>query len=60
MTAIFWNGTWRLMEEDAVPVNNVGGGNIAGCGIGPQGEPGVYLKKKKKRLLLGLLRRKES
>ena len=26
------------MNEDA-PVNNVGGGNIAGLGVGPQGEP---------------------
>jgi hypothetical protein len=30
------------------PVNNVGSGNIAGLGIGPQGEPGFDLKKKKK------------
>jgi hypothetical protein len=28
-------------------VNNVGDGNIAGLGIGPQGEPGVNKKKKK-------------
>jgi hypothetical protein len=35
------------IEED-VPTNNVGGGNIAGTGIGPQGEPGVPVKKKKK------------
>ena len=27
------------MEEDA-PVNSVGGGNIAGVGVGPKGEPG--------------------
>jgi len=27
------------LEEDA-PVNNVGSGNIAGLGVGPQGEPG--------------------
>jgi hypothetical protein len=31
-----------------VPANNVGGGNIAGLGIGKQGEPGVNPKKKKK------------
>lgn len=35
------------LEEDA-PVNAVGTGAIAGCGVGPQGEPGVHLKKKKK------------
>lgn len=28
----------RLQEE---PANAVGGGNIAGLGVGPQGEPGV-------------------
>jgi hypothetical protein len=30
------------------PVNNVGDGNIAGLGVGPQGEPGVSKKNKKK------------
>jgi hypothetical protein len=29
------------------PVNNVGDGNIAGLGIGPQGEPGVNRRKKR-------------
>jgi len=29
------------------PVNNAGDGNIAGLGIGKDGEPGVYKKKKK-------------
>jgi hypothetical protein len=33
------------MSED-MPVNNVSGGNIAGVGVGPQGEPGVKKKKK--------------
>jgi hypothetical protein len=56
---VFWEGIWRLVEEDGVPVNNVGGGQIAGVGIGPQGEPGVYLKKKKRRILTGLLKRKD-
>jgi len=32
--------------EDA-PANAVGGGNIAGVGVGPDGEPGVNPKKKK-------------
>jgi hypothetical protein len=31
------------MKEDfsAAPTNNVGGGAIAGLGVGPQGEPGI-------------------
>ncbi len=28
------------LKED-MPVNNVSGGNIAGLGVGPQGEPGI-------------------
>lgn len=36
----------KKIKEDA-PVNAVGGGNIAGLGIGKQGEPGVNLKKKR-------------
>ena len=38
----------RNIKEEA-PVNNVGGGHIAGVGVGPQGEPGVDLRKKKQR-----------
>lgn len=30
-----------MINEDAVPTNNVGGGAVAGLGVGPQGEPGV-------------------
>ena len=40
-------------EIDEEPANAVGGGNIAGLGIGPDGEPGVskkYQKKHKKRI----------
>ena len=36
----------KSIQEDA-PVNAVGGGQIAGVGIGTQGEPGVNPKKKK-------------
>ena len=37
------------MMEDA-PANAVGGGNIAGLGVGPQGEPpGIPASKKKKK-----------
>ena len=35
------------MKEEA-PVNAVGGGNIAGMGVGPQGEPGVGPKAMKR------------
>jgi hypothetical protein len=47
-------GRKKRMNEDGgamvggSPANNVGGGNVAGLGIGPQGEPGVDLKRKKK------------
>jgi len=37
----------KKIKEEA-PVNAVGDGNIAGLGVGPQGEPGVNLKKKNK------------
>jgi hypothetical protein len=39
------------IKEDmtsVVPANAAGDGAIAGLGIGSQGEPGVYVKKKKK------------
>lgn len=35
---------FKHMKEE-VPVNNVSGGQIAGTGVGPQGEPGVKKKK---------------
>ena len=37
-------------EIDEEPANAVGGGNIAGLGIGPDGEPGVSKKYQKKRI----------
>jgi hypothetical protein len=45
----------NYFEED-VPTNNVGSGNIAGLGVGDQGEPGLTLKqmnnyKRKKKIL---------
>jgi hypothetical protein len=39
---------YKGLKEDA-PANAVGGGNIAGVGVGPQGEPGF--KKKKSKVL---------
>jgi len=44
--AIIAEAAKREMEEE--PVNNVGGGNIAGLGVGPDGEPGVSKKNQKK------------
>lgn len=35
----------KTANEDA-PVNSAGGGQVAGIGVGPQGEPGVQRKKK--------------
>jgi hypothetical protein len=43
------------MHEDA---NVVGGGAIAGVGVGPQGEPGVDMKKKKKIIPFAIFSRK--
>ena len=39
---------FKHMHEE-VPVNNVGGGQVAGLGVGDQGEPGV--KKKKRQII---------
>ena len=52
---------FKHMSEDmgAVPTNNVGSGNIAGVGVGPQGEPGVN-KKKKLNSLIGFIKRKQQ
>ena len=44
----------KLKEE--MPVNNVSGGNIAGLGVGPKGEPGV--KKRKTASFIAYMRRK--
>ena len=46
--------TWKEVspftgiEEDA-PTNAVGGGSVAGLGVGPMGEPGVRPRKQKKK-----------
>lgn len=47
--------TKNLKEE--APVNSAGAGNIAGMGVGPQGEPGVS-KKNQKKHKTRILRRK--
>jgi hypothetical protein len=47
----------------AGPTNTAGGGQVAGIGVGPKGEPGVDLRKKKKhadpRLPMGIGKRKD-
>jgi dihydroxyacetone kinase len=39
----------KIAEDGAV--NAAGAGNVAGLGVGPQGEPGVHMKKRKKPVL---------
>ena len=46
------------MSEE-VPTNNVGGGAIAGVGVGPQGEPGIS-KKRKLSSLIGFIKRTQK
>lgn len=53
----------KIKEEVPVasptaPANNVGGGAVAGLGVGPQGEPPVN-KKKKLKPLMSFIRRKQ-
>jgi hypothetical protein len=47
------------LKEDigGAPTNSAGAGAIAGIGVGKDGEPGVYLKKKKE-VVMGYARRK--
>jgi hypothetical protein len=44
--------------NEEVPVSNVSGGNVAGLGVGPQGEPGVNMKKKRKVIPFAMFVRK--
>lgn len=43
------------MNEEAA-VNAAGAGNVAGLGVGPQGEPGVHMKKRKKPVIASFSR----
>jgi ribosomal protein L33 len=47
----------KEIKEDA-PVNAVGGGAVAGLGVGPQGEPGV--KKRKTASFISFIKRKSN
>ena len=53
------HGLQRAIGEDA-PVNVVGGGAVAGLGVGPQGEPGVKLRNKKKVMPFAIFTRKSQ
>lgn len=54
----------KKLKEDGVsmvggaPANVAGGGQIAGLGVGPQGEPGVKLRNKKKVMPFAVFTRK--
>lgn len=51
--------SFKEFLED-VAANCVGGGQVAGLGIGPNGEPGVTKKKKKNVVIATLSRRKTN
>ena len=53
-----WSSNYKKTMNEDVPVNNVGSGNIAGLGVGPQGEPGVNMKKKRKVMPFAIFVRK--
>jgi len=48
--------TFKKFRKEDAPANNVGGGNIAGLGVGAAGEPGIK-KKKKKTIIISMLKR---
>ena len=50
---------FKHMSED-MPANNVGGGAIAGLGVGPDGEPGVKKKKNKLPSFISYIRRNDK
>lgn len=51
---------YNITLDENVPTNAVGTGNIAGAGVGPQGEPGVNVKNKRNTVLANILRRKKN
>ena len=57
-------GRKKRLKEDGVsmvggaPANVVGSGQIAGLGVGPQGEPGIKLRNKKKVMPFAVFARK--
>ena len=61
---MYWCNTDKKCKPipmEDVPTNNVGGGVIAGLGVGAQGEPGVNKKKKRNLIpLMAFMRRKSN
>ena len=58
---MYWCSTDKAckpIQEDA-PVNIVAGGQIAGVGVGPKGEPGIN-KKKKIASFISFIKRKPA
>jgi hypothetical protein len=53
------NNKCKPMQKEDAPVNAVGGGQIAGVGVGPKGEPGVN-KKKKTASFISFIKRKSN
>ena len=49
----------KPMQKEDAPVNAVGGGQIAGVGVGAQGEPGVK-KKNKTASFISFIKRKSN
>jgi len=59
---MYWCNTdnkCKPIQEDA-PVNAVGGGQIAGVGVGTQGEPGIKKKKKGVSSFTSFIKRKSN
>jgi hypothetical protein len=51
----------KQLKEDMASTgafNSAGSGGVDGIGVGPKGEPGVYPKKKKLRIIAPMLKRK--
>ena len=53
------NNKCKPMQKEDAPVNAVGGGQIAGVGVGAQGEPGVK-KKNKTASFISFIKRKSN
>ena len=54
----YWDKNAKSVKEEDAPVNAVGGGAVAGLGVGPQGEPGV--KKRKTASFISFIKRKSN
>jgi len=50
--AVYRNFINSMKKNEDAPANQAGSGNIAGIGVGAAGEPGINVKKKKKKIVL--------